>query len=888
MSSSAPRGSKSVALVATASVDGYLRNASKRQRVPAAEGGRGTRRKMAMVTSLSARAPDADGDVATPAVVADTAEADVDEWDEVDLPQIPVSVKKQEVGDDAGFVKRNTADEDDSGIVKAEAGTTLPIVKAEVRSSPQTPSVEASITYVKNELINVDEVTADDAAIMDGAQQPLVGQPRGSDSWRHRDPAYEAMMEQRDLLAAQRRSEHIQRVCVTLFELIAVLYRARLLWRESVHPKFAKRVLRLHLTPRVLKKRARVEECGNAAESRYVFLQAVRKAKALVAESTKPQFRKLALAPAWVSGAKDTVQSKTSAAVKTLLDAIHQHFKLAAPHSAGAQTSPSAAATGASAEGQPAANQAEQDFSDWSVGITSRWLSSKFAELHGQLDTEAPVELPHPLYFSLLFLTLARLAGLQCRLVVARQVKRRSEDKRTSASNEGIGDGENEEEGEDVSQGGEEDSVEGRRGKRPLQRLSIFEGREKQKAGDKASKAGAAAAAPGKGAKRKRAGDDDANGEELKSKKLPTSCFWVEVWSPERESFLSVNPCYGCATLWGASYTFSVSGHAAVDATPRYISKYSAAYAYGRRIGTCQQNRFLWHDELSWDDSREVAEIILATFNVDDAHTTALSQRQQQRERKQLHSLKYSEVVPTTLNALHRHPLYVIESDLARHEGVFPKDATTTVGSVKGHMVYKRSAIVSLRSRDGWLREGRSLVSEDQQPYKVVPPPASRPFASPSAFFGRWQTKPFEPLPLVPGDPPSIPHHGRTSWYILLGKPTPPGIVHMTQPQIARVARRMRLDFGLAVMGFERRRTEEHRRGHWETLINGIVVREADSETLRHAYEEWVQLVQEQEATKRRNRAFHWWLLFSQRLLSMKRLQDQYAKGLTAGAMPMQ
>jgi xeroderma pigmentosum group C-complementing protein len=203
-------------------------------------------------------------------------------------------------------------------------------------------------------------------------------------------------------------------------------------------------------------------------------------------------------------------------------------------------------------------------------------------------------------------------------------------------------------------------------------------------------------------------------------------------------------------------------------------------------------------------------------------------------------------------------------------------------------MVYKRSAIVSLRSRDGWLREGRSLITEDQEPYKVVPPPASRPFAAPSVFYGRWQTKPFEPLPLVPGDPPTIPHHGRTSWYILLGKPAPAGIVHMMQPQIARVARRMRLDFGLAVTGFERRRTDEHRRGHWETLITGIVVKETDSATLLHAYEEWVQLVQEQEAAKRRHRAFHWWLLFSQRLLSLKRLQDQYAKGLVAGAMPTQ
>ncbi|KPA86399.1 putative Dna-repair protein [Leptomonas pyrrhocoris] len=887
MSSNAPKGSKSVALVATASVDGYLRNASKRQRVPAAEGGRGTRRKLAMVTSASARAPTTELEVSSPAANLENVDADADEWDEVDLPQVPTTVKKQEMDNDTTVVKSDVAYDENGGAVKAESGRGSPAVKSEGMTSSAAPSTEDTINYVKAELINVDADVPDDAPIMDGAQLPLVGQPRSSGTWRQRDPAYEAMMEQRDLLAAQRRSERIQRVCESLFEILAVLLRARLMWRESSHPKFVKMLLRLHLAAGGgERKRARIERNHVKADARYVFLKAVLDAKALVAESTQPQFRKLALAPAWVSCGKDTVQSKTSSAVKTLLDTINRYFKLAAALAVpapGADASPSVSAVTPSDALDPAAAPApaEQDFSDWSVGLVPKYLSSKFAELHGQVHENTPVELPHPVYFSLLFLALARVVGLRCRLVIARRAARRKEEKGASSSTRLAG-----EEDEPGEEDRADDDVERVGRRRPLQKLSIFEGREKRKANGETD--GTAVGTEAQKGKRKRSGDGDANNEELKSKKLPTSCFWVEVWSPERESFLSVNPCQGCATLWGAPYTFSVSGHVAVDATPRYVSRYSTAYAYGRRLGTCQQLRFLWHDKLAWDDSREVSEVIRATFNEDDTHTSVLTQRQQQRERRQLHSLMYSEVVPTTLSALHRHPLYVIESDLARHEGIYPKDANTTVGSVKGHMVYKRSAIVSLRSRDGWLREGRSLLTEDQVPYKIVAPPASRPFVAPSTFFGRWQTRPFEPLPLVSGDPPTIPHHGRTSWYILLDKPVPAGLAHMTQPQIARVARRMRLDFGLAVTGFERRRTDEHRRGHWETLISGIVVRELDSATLLHAYEEWMQLVQEQEAAKRRHRAFHWWLLLSQRLLSLKRLQDQYARGLGAGTMPVQ
>lgn len=72
-----------------------------------------------------------------------------------------------------------------------------------------------------------------------------------------------------------------------------------------------------------------------------------------------------------------------------------------------------------------------------------------------------------------------------------------------------------------------------------------------------------------------------------------------------------------------------------------------------------------------------------------------------ERERRQLEALMYAEAVPTTLSALHRHPLFVIESDLARHEAIYPKTTQTTVGSVRGQMVYKRTAIVNLRSCDG-------------------------------------------------------------------------------------------------------------------------------------------------------------------------------------------
>ncbi|KAG5466927.1 hypothetical protein LSCM1_01104 [Leishmania martiniquensis] len=884
MSSNARRAAKSVASAATATVDGYLRNMSKRQRIPAAEGGRGTRRKMAMVTSASVPGNPSETGSAAGDKLSELA-TDMGEWDEVELPVALPHTKRQEESEQNGLVKKNPTGVTEDDAAKHESVDTALGFKTEAMPSRRDEKANVKLSHVKAELVNVNEEegVAVERPIPEGAQLPLVGQPRISDKWRPRDPAYQAMLEQRDLLAAKRRSERIQRVCGSLFELLAVFIRARLLWRESCHPGFVKRLLQLRVQRERDLKHSPCEDLPKKATGARVFLKAAATAKVLAVESTKPAYRKPSLAPGWVTCGRDTVQNKTSAAVSVLIETINKHFRLEA---SAAPTSGRGAAAGAAA-GSSTPSSTEPDFSDWAVPVAPCFLYTKMGECHCRHSANRPIELPHPLYFSLLFLALARVAGMSCRLVVAKLAKTPLEKAHAAAR---AGGPVNEDEGGKEDGDDAADDEPGVSTRRPLRALSIFEDREKRKALNSISASGAASA--GKRAKQPRSSartmPDIRDIEEVKSKRLPTSCYWVEVWSAERESFLSVNPCRSCATLWGAPYTLSVSGQAAVDATPRYISKYSSAYAYSRRLGTCQHHRFLWHDELAWDDSRELSEVLRATFNVAATHTSALAQLQQQREGRQLHSLIYSEAVPTALNALHHHPLYVIESDLARHEGVYPKDASTIVGSVKGRVVYKRSAIVSLRSREGWLREGRSLLTEDQPAYKVVAPPASRPFAAPSTFYGRWQTQPFEPLPLTAADPPGIPHHGRTSWYILLDKAPPPGIVHMTQPQISRVARRMRLDFGLAVVGFERRRADEHRRGHWETVINGIVVKQTDSAVLLRAYEEWVQLVQEQEAAKRRQRALHWWLLLAQRLLALKRLQEQYAEGLLAGAVPLQ
>lgn len=717
-----------------------------------------------------------------------------DEWDTVELPVFPV--KKQEV---------TTMEKTEPLALKNEG--VFPIVKDEKM---------IMMSSAENEPIAIDDecFPRDGGFMIEGTRPPLVEQPQRA--WRRNDPTYEAMMEQRDLLAAQRKSERIQCTSYQVVELLSLLERGRLIWREAHHPRFLRVLLQAKVTegnsvnsPPTGKERTR------APAANYLFLSAVTAAKSLGEEARSSLHAHPSLAPTWVTASKDTAKNKTSAAATVLIQAINSYLSLE-PHTP-------------STSDEVSSSSAAKKFAHWEYPISPKFLYHVLR----RRDHVAGVTVPHTLYFAVMFVALCSLSGLRSRLVIAKQQELTAN-------------------AETISHGGVgEDSAAQR------QKVSIFPRKPKMKhfqSGDLA---------------------------ELRSKKLPSSCFWAEVWSAERGCFISVNPCADCTTLWGSPYTFSIAGDVVMDVTPRYISKYSSAFAFNRRLGRCNQFSFLWRDKLNWDDNREISEILLESFS---KSMTSATRELLSRERQQLESLAYSEAMPTTLAALHRHPLFVIESDLAKHEGIYPKDASTIVGCVKGNTVYKRSAIVNLRSRDGWLRECRSLIDEESPAYKSVPPPASRPFASPSMFYGMWQTKPFEPVPLRPDG--NLPLHGRTGWYILLDRTPASGLAHLVEPQIVRVARRMQLDFRLAVMGFVHKRLVENRRGRWEAQIDGIVVKETDRPQLLHAYCEWLRLVQEQETAKRRQRAYHGWLTFSQRILAMDRLHQQYLKGVSIASMP--
>nr|CCC93088.1 unnamed protein product [Trypanosoma congolense IL3000] len=699
---------------------------------------------------------------AAPQQMTHVKEVDVDdEWDEVVLPNatvVPISKNESMVKNEDKMVAE--------GPETDTAGRVLPQ------------------HAIKAEAIDINTAGGNIHPILENsAQGNEQSSPNGR--WRRHDPAFQEMIEQQQALAARRRFELLQRTKREISTLYLALFRGRGIIQEARRPHLVRALLRLHVS-------------NEGGPRTYPLLSAVCRARELSEKALDSSHKIPTLAPCWVTANKDGVGNYSSASILCLVNAINSLFTLDS-------------------------TIRPEVLSNWAAPIKPGYLFEQLSTRRSSMEAQtSKIILPHTLYLCAIFLSLATVSKISCRLVMALQ-KQREEHSATQ---------------NDTGSAQEE--------------LTLFGPKKRSR--------------------------DDVSGRKESATKRPTSAFWLEVWCPQRESFISVNPCEECSTLWGVPYVFSIDGDIVMDVTPRYSTKYSSVAT--RRLGQCGKYRQIWKD-IPWDERREASEVIVDSFRTD---LTRCARVKLEREREQLHALMYVEEVPKTLSLLQRHPLFILENGLTRYEGIYPKDASTMVGVVKGHVVYKRSAVVSLRSRDGWLREGRSVPSGEEA-YKVIPPPPSRPFAKSISLFGAWQTRVFEPEPL--GNDGLIPKHPNTNWYILLDKPAPPGLVLMCQPNIVRVARRMDIDFGIAVTGFRRRKAIEVRSSRWEAVVGGIIVKEVNASSLLKAYEEWRQLVEEQELAKRKHRAFKWWLHLARRVLAFERIRQQYFEGASHGHFPV-
>jgi xeroderma pigmentosum group C-complementing protein len=950
-----------------ANVEGYLRNALRRNRhVSAGEGGRGTKvNRNGAVTSADHRTLEAFKAAAAGAgpdgkfTVKQQSPSDVGA-PKHEVPSsaaaiAPTTVKREFIttvsstsltGDtrDIPFdvdalagstgTRRDLTHDDDDEVWEAIDIEESPQVGVAVKHQPgSAESAAAGSSAMDNKWLTTTDGVDVTGARAAGAPVSLDGLHEGDDPshaptlWEMREAAKARRWAEKNALFAQ---------CVSAFMLYVA--QARRLYRASRHPALAEALMK-------------VKRAANAVQRAQDAID-----NALAAEARKRND----MTPAWVSLGKDATGTSTGAACQELVAGVASLLAYRydaqretavpqdregllvvgdnddggdAPRDAPASQSAGAAGGGANAKRGPP--RIDHTTGPSPVGA---WLRDNLASLANDKDK---LDVPNPVHFTVAFVALAAKVGLRCRLCSAfstyEAVPRES---RINGADEAFS----------VPKGG---------------KSAGFVGAKLDATSAISAALGLAAPATGRGRKSAKATAADAAAAQTEANnKKAQSPFWVEVWCPVKRIWFSVNPCPTVTTRWGAPYAIACGGDHVVDVTPRYVSAWSSVFK--QRIDEMHYTTgFLWADELatkatgsdSDDDANgpRVAEELHAyrctstnKQSKEKAERAKLlpiqrvlwplcqdvgagTEEMLEREVAQLTALKYSEPLPTTLQDLKGHPLFVTEEAITRYEAIYPKTGNAVVGYIRGKPVFRRDCVHPLRSRQGWLRVGRMVHPPDEPPYRLVPPPPSRPLVAHSQMYGRWQTVAFKPSPLNADG--TIPRFENTSWYMMLSGTPGAGLSHLNQPNVAAAARRMRCEFAVAVAAFVKEKAGQERepfgrgtassrdrradasnklaaggrsasrapaaapesggfpgrfgptnvfvRTKWSPKFDGIVVPSSNADAVLRAYDEFMALKAKAEADKRRHRAMRWWRVFIQHALARLRIQADYAAGDT-------
>jgi xeroderma pigmentosum group C-complementing protein len=302
------------------------------------------------------------------------------------------------------------------------------------------------------------------------------------------------------------------------------------------------------------------------------------------------------------------------------------------------------------------------------------------------------------------------------------------------------------------------------------------------------------------------------------------------------------------------------------------------------------------------------------------------------QETEDLLRLSSKEALPTSIQAYHNHPIYVLERHLKKFECIYPRTSDVIVGQVRGENIYLRTAIQLLHTKEKWFSLQARVIRRDQlnQPVKIVKSrqqPASSSSSSKRirrlgggddedeemaaddfshilgtvdksvvgegqvGLYGHWQTEPYIPAPIVNG---IIPKNRYNNIDLFLPSLLPPGAVHITEqslvasvaglvggqrlpdsfriPSLKRLMRSLQeeVDYAEAVVGFE------YHGGRSVPTVDGVVVAEENEQKVRQVFEEQClndlsKLLGEREARAVRN-----WRLLVRKWLIRDRLSTRF------------
>ncbi|KAF9262696.1 Rad4-domain-containing protein [Marasmius fiardii PR-910] len=375
--------------------------------------------------------------------------------------------------------------------------------------------------------------------------------------------------------------------------------------------------------------------------------------------------------------------------------------------------------------------------------------------------------------------------------------------------------------------------------------------------------------------------------------------FWTEVFSKPDSRWIPVDPLRGIVnkrnvfdpTAEGTNpenrmvyvIGFEEDGYAR-DVTRRYAKNYSTKVAKEQggssAAGAGGRGRQQWWTGVVQNYTRPFR------LNRDDM------------EDEELDNAQLIEGMPTTIGGFKDHPLYVLLRHLKQNETIYPPlPETLELGRFRGEPVYSRDSVISLKTAENWLRsEGRS-IKEGEQPLKFIKMRASTvnrqreiemmkeglPEAGTSAstelngkdggeimqgLYARRQTERFVPDPVVDGKVPKN-NFGNIDLYV--PSMLPKGAVHIPFKGVAKIARKLGIDYAEAVTGFEFRKRRA------TPVIEGVVVAAENESVLLEAFWEAEQDAEEKAKFKREERVVKLWTKLVHGLRIRQRLIEQYA-----------
>ena len=279
------------------------------------------------------------------------------------------------------------------------------------------------------------------------------------------------------------------------------------------------------------------------------------------------------------------------------------------------------------------------------------------------------------------------------------------------------------------------------------------------------------------------------------------------------------------------------------------------------------------------------------SINEDDNEKT-FSDQEEDHESQDI-----NEPLPTSMKAFNNHPLYALRSQLNQNEVLSPHANNNICGMFKGEFVFRRRDVSIARTAKKWLYEGRKVI--DDQLGKPVKKTKKKISSKNGKFkvletygimkqdqtfsindgkqdeddgmdhrYGKWQTTSWTPPYILPTDSLPINEYKNIEKALIN-----PGLVHLPQPYIAKVAKMLGVPYAPCLLGFE------GHRGNRTPKIQGIVVHEHNEEILREAFVEWESSLIEKEAVARRKEILRRWARLTRGLLTRDRLEREYGDG---------